>query len=140
MLGGLIFMDKKALILVVDDNPDCRKLLASTLEAHGFKTISANCGRKAVELAIWYQPRLVLMDLNMPDMNGFEATRAIHAHRRGSKIPVLAVSADCMDYGFDGLAFDAGFIDFLQKPWDEEVLLKTLAKVLTSRVRSRCAA
>ena len=133
-------MDKKALILVVDDNPDCRKLLASTLEAHGFKTISANCGRKAVELAIWYQPRLVLMDLNMPDMNGFEATRAIHAHRRGSQIPVVAVSADCMDYGFDGLAFNAGFIDFLQKPWDEEVLLKTLAQVLTSRVRSRHAA
>lgn len=133
-------MDKKALILVVDDNPDCRKLLASTLEAHGFKTISANCGRKALELAIWYQPRLVLMDLNMPDMNGFEATRAIHAHRRGCKIPVLAVSADCMDYGFDGLAFNAGFIDFLPKPWDEEVLLKTLATVLTSRVRSRRAA
>lgn len=133
-------MDKKALILVVDDNPDCRKLLASTLEAHGFKTISANCGRRAVELAIWYQPRLVLMDLNMPDMNGFEATRAIHAHRRGCKIPVLAVSADCMDYGFDGLAFNAGFIDFLPKPWDEEVLLKTLATVLTSRVRSRRAA
>ena len=133
-------MDKKALILVVDDNPDCRKLLASTLEAHGFKTISANCGRKALELAIWYQPRLVLMDLNMPDMNGFEATRAIHAHHRGCKIPVVAVSADCMDYGFDGLAFNAGFIDFLPKPWDEEVLLKTLATVLTSRVRSRRAA
>jgi CheY-like chemotaxis protein len=140
MLGGLIFMDQKALILVVDDNPDCRKLLASTLEAHGFKTISANCGRKALELAIWYQPRLVLMDLNMPDMNGFEATRAIHAHRRGCKIPVVAVSADCMDYGYDFLAFDAGFIDFLPKPWAEEVLLKTLAKVLTGRVRSGRAA
>jgi CheY-like chemotaxis protein len=133
-------MDKKALILVVDDNPDCRALLASTLEAHGFHTISANCGRKAVELAIWHQPRLVLMDLNMPDMNGFEATRAIHAHRRGCKIPVVAVSANCMDYGFERLAFDGGFIDFLPKPWDEAVLLKTLAKVLTGRVKSRCAA
>ena len=133
-------MDKKALILVVDDNPDCRELLASTLEAHGFQTISANCGRKAVELAIWYQPRLVLMDLNMPDMNGFEATRAIHAHRRGCKIPVVAVSANCMDYGFERLAFDGGFIDFLPKPWDEEVLLKTLAKVLTGRVKCRRAA
>jgi len=133
-------MDKKSLILVVDDNPDCRELLASTLEVHSFLTISANCGRKAVELAIWYQPRLVLMDLNMPDMNGFEAARAIHAHRRGCKIPVIAVSADCTDYGFEGLAFDGGFIDFLPKPWDEKALLETLAKVLTSRVRSRQAA
>ena len=133
-------MDKKALILVVDDNPDCRELLTSTLEVHGFLTISANCGRKAVELAIWYQPRLVLMDLNMPDMNGFEATRAIHAHRRGCKIPVVAVSANCMDYGFERLAFDGGFIDFLPKPWAEGALLKTLAKVFTVRVKSRRAA
>jgi CheY-like chemotaxis protein len=133
-------MDKKALILVVDDNPDCRELLTSTLEVHGFLTISANCGRKAVELAIWYQPRLVLMDLNMPDMNGFEATRAIHAHRRGCKIPVVAVSANCMHYGFERLAFDGGFVDSLPKPWDEEALLKTLAKVLTGRVKCRRAA
>jgi CheY-like chemotaxis protein len=133
-------MDKKALILVVDDDPDCRELLASTLEAHGFHTISANCGLKAVELAIWYQPRLVLMDLNMPDMNGFEATRAIHAQRRGCGIPVVAVSADCMDYGFEGLAFDGGFIEFLPKPWDEQALLRTVAKVLTSRIKSRRAA
>jgi CheY-like chemotaxis protein len=140
MLGGLIFMDKKALILVVDDNPDCRGLLASTLEARGFQTISADCGRKAIELAIWYQPRLVLMDLNMPDVNGYEATQAIHAHRRGYKIPVIAVSANCVDDGFEGSAFDRGFIEFLPKPWDEEVLLETVTKVLTSRFKSKRAA
>src|SRR5215813_9821785 len=131
-------MDKKALILVVDDNPDCRELLASTLEAHGFQTISANCGRKAVELAIWYQPELVLMDLNMPGMNGFEATRAIHAHRRGRKVPVLAVSADCMDIGSNRWVFEAGFIAFLAKPFEQEALLEIMTRVLTNRVeRSR---
>jgi CheY-like chemotaxis protein len=140
MLGGLIFMDRKVLILVVDDNQECLEVLASTLEARGFQTISANCGRKAVELAIWYQPRLVLMDINMPDMNGFEATQAIHAHRRGYKIPVVAVSADCMNDGFEGSAFDRGFIEFLPKPWEEQVLLETVTKVLTSRVRRKRAA
>ena len=89
-------MDKKALILVVDDNAECRELLVWTLETHGFRTISATCGLEAVELAIEFQPRLVLMDLNMPGINGYEATQAIHAHRRGRNIPVVAVSADCV--------------------------------------------
>jgi CheY-like chemotaxis protein len=133
-------MDKKALILVVDDNLGCRELLATTLEVRGFQTISASSGRTAVELAIWYQPRLVLMDLNMPDMNGFEATRAIHAHRRGCKIPVVAVSADCMDDEFEGSVFDQGFIEFLAKPWEEAALLETVTKVLAIRVRTRRAA
>jgi CheY-like chemotaxis protein len=80
------------------------------------------------------------MDLNMPDMNGFEATRAIHAHRRGCKIPVVAVSADCMDDEFEGSVFDQGFIEFLAKPWEEAALLETVTKVLAIRVRTRRAA
>jgi CheY-like chemotaxis protein len=59
-------MDKKALILVVADNSECRKLLVWILELHGFRTISATCGLEAVESAIAFQPRLVLMDLSMP--------------------------------------------------------------------------
>ena len=103
-------MDKKALILVVDDNAECRKLLVWILELHGFRTISAACGLEAVELAIEFQPKLVLMDLSMPDMNGYEATQAIHAHRRGRNIPVIAVSADCVDYRSVSRALKGGFM------------------------------
>src|SRR5262245_47449290 len=123
-------MDKKALILVVDDNSECRKFLVWILELHGFRTISATCGLEAVELAIEFQPRLVLMDLSMPGMNGFEATQAIHAHRRGRKIPVVAISADCVDYGCVSRAFKTGFIACLGKPWEEKALLQTVTKVL----------
>jgi CheY-like chemotaxis protein len=56
----------------------CRKLLVWFLELHGFRTISATCGLEAVEFAIEFQSGLVLMDLSMPGMNGFEATQAIH--------------------------------------------------------------
>jgi len=132
-------MDKKALILVVDDNAACRELLVRTLETNGFQTISANGGCEAVELASEYQPGLVLMDLNMPDMNGYEATRAIHAHRQGRNIPVVAVSADCVG-SFELWAFESGFITFLAKPWDEEALLEIVTQVLTSRFKSRRAA
>jgi CheY-like chemotaxis protein len=129
-------MDKKALILVVDDNSDCCKLLVWILELHGFRTISATCGLEAVELAIEFQPRLVLMDLRMPGMDGYEATQAIHAHRRGRKIPVVAVSADCVDDRYASRAFDAGFIACLGKPWQEEALLQIVTKVLAGRVKA----
>jgi CheY-like chemotaxis protein len=133
-------MDKKALILIVDDSAEYRELLVWTLERRGFQTISAKCGRDAVELAIERQPRLVLMDLNMPGMGGYEATRAIHAHRDGRRIPIVAVSADCGVYGFERWAFNAGFITFLAKPFEQEGLLKIVTKVLTSGVESRRAA
>ena len=127
-------MDKKALILVVDDNSECRKLLVWTLEQDGFQTISATCGLEAVELAIELQPSLVLMDLRMPGMNGFEATRAIHAHRRGRKIPVIAVSADCVDNGSVSNAFKAVFMACLRKPYEDKALLQTVTEVLACGV------
>ena len=123
-------MDKKALILVVDDNAECRTLLVWILELHGFRTISATCGLEAVELAIEFQPRLVLMDLSMPGMNGFEATQAIHTHRRGREIPVMAVSSYCVDDGYRSGAFK-DFIACVGKPWEEEALLQIVTQVLS---------
>ena len=127
-------MDKKALILVVDDNSECRAMLVWFLELHGFRTISATCGLDAVELAIEFQPRLVLMDLRMPDMDGYAATQAIHAHRCGRKIPIVAVSSDCVDDRYASQAFDAGCIACLGKPWEEEALFQIVTKVLAGRV------
>jgi CheY-like chemotaxis protein len=126
-------MDKKALILVVDDNAECRALLVSTLEAHGFRTISATGGLEAVELAIEFQPRLVLMDLRMPGVNGFEATQAIHAHRRSRNIPIVAVSADCGGHGYESWSLTGGFTACLGKPWEEEALLQIVTKALAGR-------
>src|SRR5262245_36456417 len=123
-------MDKKALILVVDDNSECRNVLVWILELHGFRTISAASGLEAIELAIEFQPRLVLMDLNMPGIDGYEATQAIHAHRRGRKIPVVAVSGDCVDCIDVSGAFKAVFIACLGKPWEEEALLQIVTTVL----------
>ena len=127
-------MDKKALILVVDDNTECSALVMSTLEAHDFRMISATGGREAVEFDIQFQPRLVLMDLRMPGVNGFQATQAIHAHRRGRKIPVIAVSGDCVDNGCVSKAFKTGFMACLGKPYDEKALLQTVAEVLACGV------
>jgi CheY-like chemotaxis protein len=121
------------LILVVDDNAECRALLVWTLERHGFRTISAPNGRKGVELAIKFQPRLVLMDLSMPGLNGYEASRAIHAHDRGWNIPIVAVSADCGGDRYESLTLEGDFMASLGKPFEEEALLQIVRKVL-----SRC--
>ena len=129
---------KKALILVVDDNADYRELLAWILDRYGFETISAKSGREAVELAIKCRPALVLMDLNMPGMNGYEAARAIRADRHTVGIPIVAVSADCAD--FERRAFKAGFIAVLEKPWKPEALLEIITNVLIGRAeRTRAA-
>src|SRR5215471_13765377 len=133
-------MDKKDLILVVDDNSECRKLLMWTLENHGFRTILAASGFEAVELAIEYQPRLILMDLSMPGMDGYEATEAIHAHPRGRTIPVAAVSADFDDNGYLSRAFRGVFIACLAKPWDEEALLQIVTHVIARDAKAARAA
>src|SRR5262245_54569715 len=133
-------MDKRGLILVADDNSECRDLLVGILELHGFRVIAATCGLEAVELAIAFQPGLILMDLSMPGMNGYEATQAIHARPRGRQIPVIAVSADCVDYTYMTRAFESGFIACLPKPWEEQVLLKIVTKVLASGVKRARAA
>jgi CheY-like chemotaxis protein len=130
-------MDKKALILVVDDNSECIKLLEWILELHGFRTISATCGLDAIELAIDFQPSLVLMDLSMPNMDGHQAARSIHAHRRGRKIPIVAVSADLadLDYRYASRDFKASFVACLGKPWEGEELIQVVTKLLDRDVR-----
>jgi CheY-like chemotaxis protein len=133
-------MNNKQLILVVDDNADCRELLVWYLEGHGFQTISAESGHEAVELAIRHQPGLVLMDLNMPGMNGYEAMRAIHAHHRGRKIPVIAVSADCVEYGSERWALKTGFTAFIAKPWEQDALLDLVSRVIAGVIESKRAA
>jgi CheY-like chemotaxis protein len=127
-------LNKKALILVVDDSAEYRELLAWILERYGFETITAKSGHEAIDLAIECRPALVLMDLNMPGMNGDEATRTIHADPRTRWTPVVAVSADCGDYRVQRWALQAGFVASLAKPWKPEALLKIVTKVLGDHV------
>jgi two-component system CheB/CheR fusion protein len=130
-------MKKKALILVVDDNAEYRELLAWILDRYGFETIAAKSGREAVELTINCRPALILMDLNMPDMNGYEAAWAIQADRQTRGIPIVAVSADAGD--FQRSAFKAGFVAILEKPWKPEALLQIVTQVLSSHVERHAA-
>jgi two-component system, cell cycle response regulator DivK len=118
-------MENNDLVLVVDDNADCRELLRIALRAFRIPVISARDGRQALDLAIASQPALIFMDLNMPEMNGFDATRAIHTHPDGKRIPIVAVSAYDSKIQKER-ALDAGCIEFLKKPLELSDLLRIL--------------
>ena len=105
----------RPVILVVDDAPDARTMYAVYLGLHGFRVIEADDGESAIRMATEHGPALVLMDLGLPRVDGWEATRRIKADPRTRDIPVLALSghafADSM-----ARAKDAGVDAFFIKP------------------------
>ena len=106
-------------ILVVEDSPDIRVLVRMLLEAGGHQVLTAADGRIGVETAREEQPDLVLMDLSLPIVSGWEAARAIKDDPLTSSIPVVAVTAHAM-HGDRERAIAAGCDGFIAKPIDEE--------------------
>jgi two-component system cell cycle response regulator DivK len=109
-----------ARILVVEDSPDIRALVRMLLEPAGHEVLFAADGREGVEAARREKPDLVLMDLSLPVLSGWEATRQIKTDPETSGVTVLAVTAHAMQ-GDRDRALAAGCDGFLSKPIDEEI-------------------
>ncbi len=116
-----------ARILVVEDSPDIRALVQMLLESAGYEVSTAGDGQEGVRSARLLRPDLILMDLSLPVLSGWEATRAIKSDPDTSRIPVVAVTAHAMQ-GDRDRALAAGCDGFVAKPIDEE----TLASVVSS--------
>jgi two-component system, sensor histidine kinase and response regulator len=115
----------KPVILVVDDFDDTRLLLRTWLERKGFQVIEAENGNEAVLQAETNLPNLIIMDLEMPELDGLAATRKIRAVKELEKVPVLAVSA----YGADQFRDDAlaaGCDEYVSTPFEPEALEKLI--------------
>jgi CheY-like chemotaxis protein len=115
----------KPMILVVDDFDDTRLLLRTWLERKGFQVIEAENGIEAVAQAETNLPNLIIMDLEMPELDGLAATRRIRAVKELEKVPVLAVSA----YGaeqFRDDALAAGCDEYVSTPFEPEALEKLI--------------
>ena len=119
-------------ILVVEDSPDIRALIRMLLEPAGHRVSIASDGREGVEAARRERPDLVLMDLSLPVLSGWEATRQIKSDPATSSIAVLAVTAHAMQ-GDRERALAAGCDGFLSKPIDEETFEKEIASWLAGR-------
>jgi two-component system, cell cycle response regulator DivK len=102
-------------ILVVEDNERNMKLFRDVLEASGYRTLEAATGERAVELVFEHRPDLVLMDIQLPDIDGVEALARLRADQRLSSVPVLALTAQAME-GDRERFLAAGFDGYLSKP------------------------
>jgi two-component system cell cycle response regulator DivK len=104
-------------ILVVEDNEKNMKLFRDVLQATGYSTLEATTGEDAIELALAHEPALVLMDVQLPGIDGVEALERLRRNERTSSIPVLALTAQAMS-GDRGRFLEAGFDGYLSKPVD----------------------
>ena len=116
-------------ILVVEDNELNMKLLNDVLEAHGYEVMSTGRGAEAVEWARQYLPDLILMDLQLPDLSGLDATRQLKASPETRHIPVIAVTAFAMA-GDEKRALDHGCDAYVAKP----IILKDFLNLIAGYI------
>jgi two-component system, cell cycle response regulator DivK len=112
-------------VLVVEDNDKNMKLIRDVLQATGYDTVEASTGDDAVKLAVSQAPALVLMDVQLPGIDGVEALARLRDDERTASIPVLALTAQAM-HGDRERFLAAGFDGYLSKPVDVAELLRTV--------------
>jgi CheY-like chemotaxis protein len=121
-------------ILIVEDNPQNRDLLVKMLQPMGFQIREAVNGQEAVEMSEEWTPNLIFMDMRMPVMDGFEATRRIKSDPKGKKTKIVAVTASVFKHEQE-LVMEAGCDDFIRKPIRSEEIFETLARHLGVRFK-----
>jgi two-component system cell cycle response regulator DivK len=121
--------DERPKVLLVDDYPDAREMYSEYLEFCGFEVVEAANGMEALERAVDAAPDIILMDLSLPVMDGWEATRRLKADTRTASIPVVALTGHALA-GISEGARNAGCDGFVTKPCLPEDLVKEVRKVL----------
>jgi len=121
--------DSAPLILVVDDYQDAREMYAEYLQFSGFRVAEARNGNEALEQAFALKPDLILMDLSLPGMDGWEATRVLKSDDRTKHIPVVALTGHALAGASEG-AKRAGCDSFVTKPCLPDDLVVEVRRML----------
>ena len=116
-------------ILYIEDNPQNMRLVRKMLKGGGYEMIEASDGRSGVKLALEVKPDLILMDINLPDIDGIEATRNLKDNDSCADIPVIALTANAM-HGDRERFMAAGCDGYIAKPITRNELLNTIAYFL----------
>jgi signal transduction histidine kinase/FixJ family two-component response regulator len=116
-------------VLVVDDKPDGREVLANLLDSVGFQVRTAENGAEAVEVFHDWRPHLILMDMRMPIMDGFEASRRIKATTLGKETPIIAITASAFEKD-RAKVLEAGCDYFMRKPVNTDEVFDVMAHML----------
>lgn len=117
-------------ILVVEDTEDNRKILRDLLTSAGFELIEATDGESGIRMASEEKPDLILMDIQLPLVNGYEATRRIKANPETGNIPILAVTSYALS-GDEAKAMEAGCDGYIAKPFSPRNLLAKVREFLS---------
>ncbi len=124
--------DAKKKVLLVDDEAPLRSLLKSLLEMNGFTCLEAEDGKKGLDEARKHTPDLILLDVNMPKMNGFEVLKNLKKEKKTMNIPVIMLTTrDTQDDMAQGMELYAD--KYIPKPFDSAKLLEEIRKTLSSQ-------
>jgi CheY-like chemotaxis protein len=137
LLGGQLLMSRK--ILIVEDFCDLREMLGTVLTARGWNPIFAESGRKALDKLERETPGIILMDMRMPDMNGFELATILKNHPVYRSIPILAATA-FPDHIARQRCLAAGCDDFISKPFSFAALQTSLTNLVSGERAKAIAA
>jgi two-component system, cell cycle response regulator DivK len=124
-------MSQGPLVLVVDDFQDNREMYAEYLAFSGFRVIQAANGKEALDQAFANRPDIIIMDLSLPVMDGWEATRRLKADLRTNSIPVVALTGHAM-HGHSKGAMEAGCDSFVAKPCLPDQLVAEIRRMLST--------
>ena len=121
---------KNIKVLVVEDNFMNKILIKEMLTLNGYEILEASTGKEAVAMAGKERPDIVFMDIHLPEMDGFEATRLIKGNAETKDIPVVALTASAMR-GDEERILKYGFSAYVPKPLERKTLLEIIEKLLT---------
>jgi len=116
-------------VLVVEDNETNLYLIRFILKKNGFEVIEARKGAEGVKLAVTEKPDLIMMDIQLPDINGLEVTKRIRASDAGSEVPIIALTSYALA-GDREKALAAGCTGYIEKPINPETFMAAIKKYL----------
>lgn len=117
--------------LIIEDNENNMELITFILEAHGYQTLRAVTGGQGISMALSSQPDFVLLDIQLPDMDGADALKAIRATEAGSRLPIIAVTSYAMSGDRERL-LAAGCNGYIEKPIDPLLVINQIQGILES--------
>jgi CheY-like chemotaxis protein len=112
-------------VLVIEDNLDNMRLISYALHRNGYAVVSADTGEEGVELAIREIPYFIIMDINLPGIDGLEATRRIRASEADGNVPIIAITSFAM-YGDRDKVLEAGCTAYFEKPIDPLTIVEKI--------------
>jgi CheY-like chemotaxis protein len=116
-------------VLVIEDHPHLRELLRAQIKLKGFAAITAKNGREGIETAIAEKPDLILMDIIMPEMDGWEATRILREVTETKEVPIVAMTALFRPSDLQS-CIEAGCNDYISKPFTLEELRNKMTRLI----------